>query len=109
VIYSFQIQGSADDPYDVSFERTGNNLRAACTCSAGKNGTHCKHRINLLNGVVDGLVSENLMEVNALKELLTGSDVEAAMAILSNAEEKLASVKREVSKAKKQLAASMNH
>ena len=107
--YRFKIQGSSDLPYDVAFERTGDNLRASCSCPAGQNGTHCKHRLNLLNGVVDDLVSENINEVSHLKGLLETTDVQAAMTLLTEAEKRFVAVKREVAKAKKQLAAAMNH
>jgi uncharacterized Zn finger protein len=55
----FIVQGSADEPYKVTFRRKGNNLSAYCTCPAGENGQYCKHRFRILAGCDDGIVSEN--------------------------------------------------
>jgi uncharacterized Zn finger protein len=43
----FLVQGSAEEPYKVTFRKKGNNLSAYCTCPAGENGQYCKHRIEV--------------------------------------------------------------
>ena len=109
MIYRFSIKGSAEEAYAVTFERSGTSLRAACTCPAGSNGTHCKHRLNLLNGLVEGLTSDNEHDVAALKDLLDGSDLEQALKVLNEAEAELEAAKKQVTAAKKKVAAAMNH
>ncbi|MCB9990664.1 MAG: SWIM zinc finger family protein [Rhodospirillales bacterium] len=74
----FIVEGSKGDEYEVSFEREGNNLDVFCTCAAGENGLYCKHRFALMDGDVGALLSENENDVAALKELMKGTDVEAA-------------------------------
>ena len=61
---SFHVQGSAEEPYNVTFQkRSDTNLSAYCTCPAGKNGQYCKHRINIMAGSTTGIVSGNQQDV----------------------------------------------
>ena len=46
----FLVQGSSAEPYEVTFVQAGKELSASCTCQAGQNGLHCKHRLNILEG-----------------------------------------------------------
>ena len=56
----FLVQGSAPEPYHVLFRRRDRtNLSAYCTRPAGENGMYCNHRIHILQGLVDGIVSDN--------------------------------------------------
>lgn len=75
----FLVQGSAPEPYRVSFWRVGDNVKSSCTCRAGKNGLACKHRIALLDGDVTNLVSANLGDFEHLKRMLERSDVGEAL------------------------------
>lgn len=80
----FIVQGSAPEPYRVSFWRVGDNVKSSCTCQAGKNGRACKHRIALLEGDITNLVSEDLGSFELLKQMLEGSDVGAALKALAD-------------------------
>lgn len=104
---NFQVQGSADAPYEVTFERDGNRIVAFCTCPAGENGTYCKHRLSILDGVISGIVSDNIKQVASIASWLPGSNLSAHMNDLSEAERVLEQAKTSVSKAKKRLAAAM--
>ena len=59
----FKVQGSASDPYDVTFQYHGTNLSAYCTCPAGVNGQYCKHRFAIMAGEAIGIVSGNESDV----------------------------------------------
>jgi hypothetical protein len=100
----FYIQGSSVEPYKVIFRKTGDNLSAYCTCPAGDNGQYCKHRFNILGGVTDGIVSGNENSVEEVTSWLTGTDVEAALNDVMDAEEQFEFAKLKLSAAKKQLA-----
>lgn len=100
----FLVQGSANEPYKVTFQKNGNNLSAYCTCPAGDNGQYCKHRFNILGGMKDGVVSGNEPDVEVVTSWLTGTDVEAALNDVMDAEELFEIVKLKLSTAKKQLA-----
>ena len=80
----FLVQGSASEPYRVSFWRVGDNVKSSCTCQAGKNGLACKHRLSLLDGEVTNLVFSSPDSFQNLQRILEGSDVGAALRSLDN-------------------------
>ncbi len=103
----FIVRGSKGDEYNISFTRDYDNLTARCTCRAGEVGMYCKHRFALMEGDVTNLISNNYNDVAKIKELIAGSDVEAAIVSLKNAELALDDAKKEVSRRKKALARAM--
>ena len=106
----FQVQGSADSPYDVTFVNRGKgNLSAYCTCPAGENGQYCKHRFAILNGEIKAIVSGNEHEVSLVVSWLAGSDIESALKDVAAAEFELERAKKEVSRVKKLLAEAMRN
>ncbi|MEX1013904.1 MAG: SWIM zinc finger family protein [Candidatus Paceibacterota bacterium] len=107
---NFLVQGSAKEPYEVEFlKRSETNLSAYCTCPAGKNGQYCKHRLNILNGVTKGIVSKNLDDVKTIQSWLKNTDVEEALNKMRNLELEAEKIKKELSKAKKEVAKSLNN
>ena len=99
----FIVQGSAEEPYRVTFRKKGNNLSAYCTCPAGDNGQYCKHRINILCGITQGIVSDNETNVQVVMSWLPGTDLEAALLSVLDAEKQCEKAKIELSAAKKRL------
>ncbi len=105
---TFLVQGSAADPYVVTFKRRApGNLSAYCTCMAGEKGTFCKHRLGILRGERRGIVSANAAEVERVHSWLAGSDVEAAIAAVEACEDGITRAESELAKAKKKLARSL--
>jgi hypothetical protein len=103
----FLVQGSADETYEVIFQKAGNNLSAYCTCAAGQNGQYCKHRFQILEGSTAGIVSGNSEQVPSVVAWLAGTDVAEAMVALAAAEREFDRAKKVVTNAKKNLAAAM--
>lgn len=104
----FLIQGSAPDPYEVKFYlKSSSVIIATCTCPAGQNGTYCKHRINLLQGNLSGLVSGNEDQASVVISWLSGTHLASCLKEIAHAEKQLASAKAEVSRSKKNLASAM--
>ena len=103
----FLVQGSAEEPYEVTFQKTGNNLSAFCTCAAGQNGQSCKHRFQILEGNAKGIVSKNSEHVPTVVAWLLGTDVAEAMTALAAAEREFDRAKKVVTSAKKNLASAM--
>ncbi|MCT8284117.1 hypothetical protein NYQ43_00035 [Xanthomonas translucens pv. translucens] len=104
----FQVKGSADEPYIVTFAKHGANVTALCTCQAGQSRQSCKHRLAILSNSTAGVVSSNTADVAVVAGWLPGSSIEAAIAALSHAEAEQETAKRKVSAAKKDLAAAMH-
>lgn len=100
----FQVRGSAGDLYEITAERMGGEVAMFCTCQAGRNGMHCKHRFMLLDGVVDNLASENHDDVLTLKSWVPGSRMETAMVELAEAEAAMKAAQAALTRAKKVIA-----
>ncbi len=100
----FLIQGSAPEPYRVTFRKRGDNLNVYCTCPARENGQYCKHRIKILSGITDGIVSGNEAEVQIAISWVSGSDLELALNSFADAEKQFEKAKLSFSAAKKRLA-----
>ncbi len=105
--FEFLVQGSEAEPYRVAFRFEDRNCTATCTCRAGQVGQACKHRLGIIWGVVDGLVSDNADDLVAVRERLPDTDVWDRIERLRDAEEDLADAKARVSVAKKALARAM--
>jgi uncharacterized Zn finger protein len=103
--FEFLVQGSAPEPYVVSFRRRdAKNISAYCTCPAGESGMSCKHRIRILRGLVEGIVSKNTAHVAAVAGWLAGSDVATALQTIDELEKEAERIKKALSAAKKALA-----
>jgi SWIM zinc finger len=104
----FDVQGSAPEPYRVTFVRKSQtNLAAYCTCPAGINGQYCKHRFAILDGVEAGVVSPNVDAVKTVQSWLSGTDVEKALGRVREIEKEADRIKKELSLAKHELAKAM--
>jgi hypothetical protein len=101
----FLVQGSAAEPYLVYFRRhDAKTIAAHCTCAAGKSGMACKHRVRILRGSVEGVVSANAADVATVATWLAGSDAEAALEKIAALEEEAERNRRELAAAKWSLA-----
>lgn len=99
----FRVQGSAAEPYVVQFKKDGSNLIAKCDCPAGVIGQSCKHRLRILDGSNEGIISGNADEIERIVAWLKGSDVETTIRQLRDAEERQEVAKKEVAMLKKKL------
>lgn len=104
----FTVQGSASEPYTVIFLKNGPNLTARCTCPAGVVGQYCKHRIRILEGSDEGIVSRNESAVNTVVSWLPGTDVEKAIGDVRASEIRLELAKSELTALKKKLARTLS-
>lgn len=104
----FQVKGSSADPYEVTFIKDGDSLTAICTCPAGTYGNFCKHRIAILDGNAKGVCSENAADAATVVTWLPGTDVEAALLELRQAEKDKDPDKTALNAAKRKLARAMN-
>lgn len=103
----FVIEGSKGDHYLVTFEKQGGSLHAFCSCPAGENGLYCKHRFGLMDGSTARLLSGNPEDVERLKELMQGTELEAAYRRVTEATNAHEATKTALDKAKKDLVKAM--
>jgi hypothetical protein len=104
----FSVQGSAEVPYTIRFRKDGFHLSASCSCPAGGVGQYCKHRIRLLEGSEEGIVSENTSSVKTVVSWLPGTDVAVALNAVRAAESRFEAAKSELAKVKKLLATTLS-
>lgn len=104
----FLVKGSSVDPYEVTFIKDGTSLTAICTCPAGTYGNYCKHRIAILGGNAKSVTSDNADKVPTVVAWLAGTDVEAALSEVREAEKTADPEKKILNDAKRKLARAMN-
>ena len=99
-----QVEGSSGNSYMTTFVRTGNSLRALCTCPAGEMSTHCKHRLALLAGDLTQARGELPADLaQQLTALLQGTEVERILKVLTDVQAAVAAAQTEVKRHKKAL------
>ncbi len=103
----FRVQGSADEPYEVIVSNGDKGLVVQCTCQAGLMRQTCKHKTLIVQGLADGLVSDNAADLAQVVAWMRGSAIEAAMAAVAEAEVASETAKQRLSAAKKALAAAL--
>ena len=106
---TFLVRGSSPQPYEVIFIKDGDSLTAICDCPAGTFSNVCKHRTAILDGKFDAIVSDNADRAPQVVAWLEGSDVEAALVELREAEQAPEPDKKTIAAAKRKLARAMNN
>lgn len=104
--YEFTIKGESGE-YKVTFSKQGNYVSAKCTCPAGENRLHCKHRIQIMKGNSTSILSGNENQVEEIKDLISGTDVEKALMEFEEAEADYVVAQKRLARAKKSLAKAM--
>jgi uncharacterized Zn finger protein len=105
---TFQVKGSSPEPYELTFIKDGESLTALCSCPAGQYGNFCKHRIAILDGNSDAIVSDNAGQAAIVVTWLQGTDVAAALTEFRVIEASKESSKSALVAAKRKLARAMN-
>jgi hypothetical protein len=104
----FRIQGSQPDPYEIRIiRRNDRNVSAYCTCLAGENGQHCKHRIGILSGEPIGLIDGTAADVAMAVSWIRGLDIESIIQQLRASEQEFEAAKAKIAQLKKALAKAM--
>jgi len=104
----FLVKGSSSGTYELTFIKDGASLTALCTCPAGQFGNLCKHRVAILDGLIETIVSGNADQVPTVTGWLGGTDVETALGELRSAEKSAGVTKDRIMALKKKLARAMN-
>jgi hypothetical protein len=109
---AFLVQGSSDEPYNVTFHKSEKSFSALCTCAAGENGQWCKHRLRILEGSPEGIVCDDdielvLEKISTIAAWLPGTKISEAMVALAKAEHEFEQAKKIITAAKKNLSVAM--
>ena len=103
----FLVQGSALEPYELSFRKSGANIISLCTCPAALNGQHCKHRLGIFRGSRKGIISGNEDQVALVQSWIPGTDIELLLNQVAEAESTFERAKKDLGTLKKRLARAM--
>lgn len=104
----FLVQGLEKEPYQLVFTRTYDDeqrpqLICECECIAAAHGDLCNHRLRILEGNTDCIVSNNQDQVAMVQQWLSGTDLEKAIAQLVDAEKLIDYAEQQLDAAKNQL------
>ena len=72
--YTFYVQGSAAEPYKISFN-TSDGFVASCSCPAGENRTLCKHVLSLLEGDFSNVKIGEPSDLSIVCEMFSKNEV----------------------------------
>lgn len=104
---TFMVQGSSAQPYEVIFTKGEDAPVATCSCKAALMGQICKHRIRIIEGNSEGVISENIDEIPIVLDWVFGSSLAETLAVLAIAETELEQAKKRVTEAKKNVSSAM--
>lgn len=104
----FNVKGSGNEAYVVTFVKNGRNLFAYCTCKGAANGRSCKHRVSIMEGKKENIVSDNQDEVAIVASWVPGSVVGNILQDLQAAEKESVALKKRVTSLRKKLGKSMS-
>lgn len=106
---SFEVvSSSSGEVYTIEMSRKGDNLTCTCTCAAGENGMHCKHRIGILTCDPAAVRAMGKEKAAAVAAMVSGTDVEAALHQMLALEREREAVEKQLKAAKKSLARSLS-
>lgn len=96
----FLIQGSAKEPYEVKFSKKDQKVIATCTCPAGRFSGYCKHRVSILTNKSNGIISNNIEDVQKISSWIANTEIENALNHFLRMQELEKKAKSETKKAK---------
>lgn len=107
--FSFLVDGSEPEPYEVVFLVDGRTATATCTCKGYYHGLICKHRVGLLHDYdPQEMDSETAANVAALRDAIAGTDVGIACAEYLQARDEAEDAKKWLTKVKTKFAQVMD-
>ena len=100
---SFKVQGSTDEPYNVSINKSGNKIQCVCNCKAGVNRMHCKHWMGVFEGTKQKYIGLSEKQIKEIQSWLPGSDIENTWKEYEKIKEEEIKIKKEISKEKQKI------
>ena len=106
---SYQVQGSASEPYSITISLDGTNLTCLCDCQAGNNGKHCKHWMSVFEGKKQDYTGLDAAQIDEIQSWMAGSDLEQAWIELNRVLEEEETIKKKKTAAYKALQKEMRN
>ena len=105
--YSFYIQGSSSEPYEVIVKYSEKKFNIFCDCPAGILGQNCKHKLQVINGDLSKpskIVSGDLDKLSSISEIVKNFPIVDALTDLTALEKEAENIKKQISVQKKKIA-----
>jgi uncharacterized Zn finger protein len=102
----FSVRGSKGDLYTVTATKKdgSDDMQFKCSCLGGDNGRFCKHRMALLLGDITNLASNNIGDVETLREMISGTEIESCVSKVYHLQAQLDQITAQLRRAKDELA-----
>lgn len=97
---------SSGEEYEILLLKGPKSIALHCSCPAGANGQHCKHRVALIDGDDADVISSS-HTVEDLIAAIAGSEIETLVARMRKQEAVVADAQAELKKLKKALGRAM--
>lgn len=101
---TFLVKGSKPEPYTVTFKFDDESFIALCSCPAGEEGMHCKHRLNILSGDSSSIDNCSKEELSLVMESYSKSSLKILVDSLVLNEKEVERLKKESIAIKKKIA-----
>lgn len=105
--YSFFVQGSSSEPYEVTVKHSEQKFNVFCTCPAGEIGQNCKHKLQVISGELSKpskIVSGDLDKLSSIPDIVKKFPIMEALTNLGILEKEAENIKKQISLQKKQIA-----
>jgi uncharacterized Zn finger protein len=100
---TYQVQGTAAEPYSITISLEGTNLTCLCDCQAGMQGKHCKHWMSVFEGKKQDYIGLNDAQIDEIQSWLSGSELEQRWIELNRVLEEEEAIKKKKTAAYKAL------
>ena len=95
---SYQVQGNAKDPYNITMSINNSKIKYRCDCPAGTYGKRCKHWMSIFSGKEQKYINLNEQQIEEIQSWLPGNDLGVFIEL-----EKLSQQQKEIEAKKKKL------
>lgn len=105
--YSFLVQGSSPEPYEVVVKYSDKKFNIFCDCPAGELGQNCKHKLQIIKGELlkpSKIISGNLDKLPLISEIVKNYPISDALLELEALELEAEKIKKLISAHKKKIA-----
>lgn len=102
--FTFRIQGSQEEPYEVAISLSEEALKITCTCKAGSVGQFCKHKMSVLNGDTSALAERGKDDIQGIPKLVYNTEAINVIKKIEDAEKDIEALKKSQTLLKKYLA-----
>ena len=104
----FEVKSGEGVTHKIVADRAGDNLTLTCDCPTAFQGNICAHRLVLLAGDTSLLVSDNAGDIDELKTMVQGTDVDQCMREIAELDAQIRTLSTKLDDVKKNLADSLN-